>query len=167
MSGCWCRLTKLAHFQNLTEHLGQFDTAAAKWTLVLVFSTAVLKHNLQTQTIKWARQKHEDHIYSVLKNVKYFSKMYSLNTITDDPACKLEDILPIQRWCNMIINIFCDYFWHACIPGCVEYLYDYWIVCLSFCLFSLSPGWNCGGSGSGEHYCLYLFWKSKILRSST
>lgn len=47
-----CRLTKLAHFQNLTEHLGQLDAAAAKRTLVLVLSTAVLQDDLETQTIK-------------------------------------------------------------------------------------------------------------------
>lgn len=43
------RLTKLAHFQDLTEHLGQFDAAAAKRTLVLVFSTAVLQDDLETR----------------------------------------------------------------------------------------------------------------------
>lgn len=49
------RLTELAHFQDLTQHLGQLDAAAAKWTLVLVFSTAVLQDDLQTQTIRSAR----------------------------------------------------------------------------------------------------------------
>lgn len=43
------RLTKLAHFQDLTEHLGQLDAAAAKRTLVLVFSTAVLQDDLETR----------------------------------------------------------------------------------------------------------------------
>lgn len=43
------RLTKLAHFQDLTEHLGQLDAAAAKRTLVLVFSTAVLQDDLETK----------------------------------------------------------------------------------------------------------------------
>lgn len=49
---CCCGLTKLAHFQNLTEHLGQLDAAAAKRTLVLVFSTAVLQDDLETRTVK-------------------------------------------------------------------------------------------------------------------
>ena len=39
-------LTQLAHFQNLTQHLGQFYTAAAEGTFVLVLPAAVLKHNL-------------------------------------------------------------------------------------------------------------------------
>lgn len=39
-------LTQLAHFQDLTQHLGQLDATAAKGTLMLVFSAAVLKHNL-------------------------------------------------------------------------------------------------------------------------
>lgn len=45
--GCRCRLTKLAHFQNLTEHLGQLDAAAAERTLVFVLSTAVLQDDLE------------------------------------------------------------------------------------------------------------------------
>ena len=44
---CWCGLTKLANFENLTEHLGQLDAAAAKRTLVLVFSTTVLQDDLK------------------------------------------------------------------------------------------------------------------------
>lgn len=39
-------LTQLAHFQDLTQHLGQLDATAAEGTLMLVFSAAVLKHNL-------------------------------------------------------------------------------------------------------------------------
>ncbi|TNN85784.1 hypothetical protein EYF80_004031 [Liparis tanakae] len=34
ISHSWLRLTQLAHFQDLTEHLGQLDAAAAKRTLV-------------------------------------------------------------------------------------------------------------------------------------
>lgn len=48
----WCRLTELAHFENLTQHLGQLDAAAAKWTLMFVFSTAVLQDDLETQAVK-------------------------------------------------------------------------------------------------------------------
>lgn len=40
-------LTQLAHFEDLTQHLGQLDATAAEGTLVLVFAAAVLKHNLQ------------------------------------------------------------------------------------------------------------------------
>lgn len=40
-------LTQLAHFQDLTQHLGQLYTTAAKGTFMLVFSATVLKHNLQ------------------------------------------------------------------------------------------------------------------------
>lgn len=39
-------LTQLAHFQDVTEHLGQLYTAAAEGTFMLIFSAAVLKHNL-------------------------------------------------------------------------------------------------------------------------
>lgn len=39
-------LTQLAHFQDLTQHLGQLYAAAAKGTFMLVFSATVLKHNL-------------------------------------------------------------------------------------------------------------------------
>lgn len=39
-------LTQLAHFQDLAQHLGQFYTAAAEGTLVLVLPAAVLEHNL-------------------------------------------------------------------------------------------------------------------------
>lgn len=40
-------LTQLAHFQDLTQHLGQLYTTAAKGTFMLIFSATVLKHNLQ------------------------------------------------------------------------------------------------------------------------
>lgn len=40
-------LTQLAHFEDLTQHLGQLDATAAEGTFVLVFSAAVLQHNLQ------------------------------------------------------------------------------------------------------------------------
>lgn len=43
-------LTELAHFEDLTQHLGQLDAAAAKRTLVLVFSTAVLQDDLEINT---------------------------------------------------------------------------------------------------------------------
>lgn len=49
---CFGTLTQFAHFENLTKHLGQLDTAAAKWTLVLVFSTAVLQDDLQRGQIR-------------------------------------------------------------------------------------------------------------------
>lgn len=49
---CWYRLTELAHFQNLAQHLGQLDAAAAERTLVFVFSTAVLQDNLETRGYK-------------------------------------------------------------------------------------------------------------------
>lgn len=42
-----CVLTQLAHFQDLTQHLGQLYTTAAKGTFMLIFSATVLKHNLQ------------------------------------------------------------------------------------------------------------------------
>ena len=40
-------LTQLAHFQDLTQHLGQLYTTAAEGTFMLIFSATVLKHNLQ------------------------------------------------------------------------------------------------------------------------
>lgn len=42
-------LTQLAHFQDLAQHPGQLDAAAAEGTLVLVLPTAVLKHDLQAE----------------------------------------------------------------------------------------------------------------------
>lgn len=47
-----CKLTKLAHFEDLTEHLGKLDAAAAERTLVLVFSAAVLQDDLNTQSVE-------------------------------------------------------------------------------------------------------------------
>lgn len=43
-----CALTELAHFENLAQHLGQLDAAAAKRTLVFVFPAAVLQDDLET-----------------------------------------------------------------------------------------------------------------------
>lgn len=42
-------LTQLAHFQDLAQHPGQLDAAAAEGTLVLILSAAVLKHDLQAE----------------------------------------------------------------------------------------------------------------------
>lgn len=49
-----CALTELAHFENLAQHLGQLDAAAAKWTLVFVLPAAVLQDDLDTQTLRSA-----------------------------------------------------------------------------------------------------------------
>lgn len=42
-----CALTELPHFQDLAQHLGQLDAAAAKRALVLVFPAAVLQDDLE------------------------------------------------------------------------------------------------------------------------
>lgn len=39
-------LTQFAHFQDLTQHLGQLYAAAAKGTLMFIFPATVLQHNL-------------------------------------------------------------------------------------------------------------------------
>lgn len=57
---CWYRLTELAHFQYLAQHLGQLDAAAAEWTLVFVFSTAVLQDNLETRRYKISQARNKD-----------------------------------------------------------------------------------------------------------
>lgn len=51
-----CLLTELAHFENLAQHLGQLDAAAAKRTLVFVFPAAVLQDDLDTQTLRSAER---------------------------------------------------------------------------------------------------------------
>lgn len=63
---CWYRLTELAHFQNLAQHLGQLDAAAAERTLVFVFSTAVLQDNLETRGYKISQARNKDRISSGL-----------------------------------------------------------------------------------------------------
>lgn len=40
-------LTQLAHFQDVAQHPGQLDAAAAEGAFVLIFSAAVLQHDLQ------------------------------------------------------------------------------------------------------------------------
>lgn len=44
-----CPLTQLAHFQDLAQHLGELDAAAAERTLVLVLPAAVLEDDLRTE----------------------------------------------------------------------------------------------------------------------
>lgn len=39
-------LTKFSDFENLTQHLRQFNTTATKWTLVFILTTAVFQYNL-------------------------------------------------------------------------------------------------------------------------
>lgn len=51
-----CALTELAHFENLAQHLGQLDAAAAKGTLVFVLPAAVLQDDLDTQTLRSAER---------------------------------------------------------------------------------------------------------------
>lgn len=63
---CWYRLTELAHFQYLAQHLGQLDAAAAERTLVFVFSTAVLQDNLETRGYKISQARNKDCISSGL-----------------------------------------------------------------------------------------------------
>lgn len=50
-----CALTELAHFQDLAQHLGQLDAAAAKRALVLVLPAAVLQDDLDTRTLRSAK----------------------------------------------------------------------------------------------------------------
>lgn len=47
-----CTLTQFSYFKDLTQHFGKLDTAAAKRTLVLVFTTAVLQDNLKKKKKK-------------------------------------------------------------------------------------------------------------------
>lgn len=54
--GGLCALTELAHFENLAQHLGQLDAAAAERTLVFVFPAAVLQDDLDTQTLRSAER---------------------------------------------------------------------------------------------------------------
>jgi len=39
-------LTKFSDFENLTQHLRQFNATATEWTLMFILTTAVLQYNL-------------------------------------------------------------------------------------------------------------------------
>lgn len=73
-------LTQLAHFQDLTEHLGQFYAAAAKGTLVLILSAAVLKHNLYREEESGQRRN------SVTKHMAYYNKDIRRITLIYGPS---------------------------------------------------------------------------------
>lgn len=45
-------LTQFSYFEDLAQHFGKLDTAAAKRTLMLVFATAVLQYDLKHKNNK-------------------------------------------------------------------------------------------------------------------
>lgn len=68
------RLTELSDLQDLTEHLGELDGTAAKWTLVFILPATVLQHNLQAEK-EWGLERGRHGWASGLRGCPAFTRM--------------------------------------------------------------------------------------------